>query len=209
VRAAALPIGLALTLGGCSIAFTHGPPPGHEKLPEFNCTTSNVGPVLDLVVGTVVLINVVAAVTEQNDYETLNAPAVAGGFVGAAVFGSLAVVGFDKTAKCRSAKQQLAARKAEAQNAIVLDSLRVTPAADSLSVGQAVALTAIVFGTGGTVKPPSPVRWSSSREGVAWVTSTGFVTALAPGSAVITARASNAEGTATVVGTATILVTTP
>jgi uncharacterized protein YjdB len=164
---------------------------------------------LDLVVATFVLANVVAAVTEQSDYETLNAPAVAGGFVGAGVFGSLAVVGFDKTSKCRAAKQQLASRTAQAENAIVLDSLRVTPAADSLSVGQAVALTAVVFGTGGRVKPLSPVRWSSSREPVAWVTSTGFVTAVAPGSAVITARASNADGTVTVAGTATILVTTP
>ena len=32
---------------GCSFLFVHGPPPDHERLPFFDCSSSNVLPVLD------------------------------------------------------------------------------------------------------------------------------------------------------------------
>ena len=39
---------LAASLGGCSLAFTSGPPPEAERGAAFSCTTSYAAPVLDL-----------------------------------------------------------------------------------------------------------------------------------------------------------------
>lgn len=39
---------LAASLGGCSLAFTSGPPPEAERGSAFSCTTSYAAPVLDL-----------------------------------------------------------------------------------------------------------------------------------------------------------------
>ncbi|NNF14573.1 MAG: hypothetical protein HKN72_15200 [Gemmatimonadetes bacterium] len=39
---------LAGSLGGCSLAFTGGPPPEGERGAAFGCTTSYAAPVLDL-----------------------------------------------------------------------------------------------------------------------------------------------------------------
>lgn len=39
---------LSATLGGCSLAFTSGPPPEDQRGAAFSCTTSYAAPVLDL-----------------------------------------------------------------------------------------------------------------------------------------------------------------
>jgi hypothetical protein len=69
----------------------------------------------------------------------------------------------------------------------------VTPAQDSLNINQTVQLTATVAPANATNKT---VTWSSSAPAVAAVSSTGLVTALAAGSATITATTADGGYTA-------------
>jgi len=200
VRPAALPIGLALTLGACSVAFTHGPPPGHEKVPAFNCTTSNVGPILDIIVGSAYLIGSVASAANEGDpyYAKSNQGVLLlTGVVGAVVLGVTSAIGFEKTAKCRAAKAELAARQATERDregpgrttvATTIDSVVVGPGTDTLAVGATVQLTARTYGPGGLLAPDaSSFAWSSSNDAIASVTNDGLVSAHAHGVAVISA----------------------
>jgi uncharacterized protein YjdB len=88
-----------------------------------------------------------------------------------------------------------------------LDSISVTPATQSLTVGQSVQLTAT--GTYGNASHPSTqdvtssVTWTSNATSVATVTG-GTVTAIGPGSAVITASGSGYKGPLTATATITV-----
>ncbi len=88
-----------------------------------------------------------------------------------------------------------------------LDSIQVTPATQSLAVGQSVQLTAT--GTYGNASHPSTqdvtssVTWTSNSPSVATV-SGGTVTATGPGSAVITASGSGYKGPLTATATITV-----
>jgi Bacterial Ig-like domain (group 2) len=79
-----------------------------------------------------------------------------------------------------------------------LDSVQVTPAAQSLPVGQTTQLTAV--GTFGNAMHPSTqnitstVTWASSSPTVATVSATGLVTAVAAGTTTITADATAFNG---------------
>ena len=79
-----------------------------------------------------------------------------------------------------------------------LDSIAVSPNSQSLAVGQSVQLTAT--GTFGNAKHPSTqdvtkaVTWGSSLPSVATVNASGLVTAVAPGTANITASATAFNG---------------
>ncbi|MGE3617407.1 MAG: Ig-like domain-containing protein, partial [Gemmatimonadales bacterium] len=73
----------------------------------------------------------------------------------------------------------------------------VTPATASVAVGATVPLGAEVRDETGAILPLAP-NWSSSATGIATVSGTGLVTGVAPGSAVITARAQNVTGTAAI-----------
>jgi hypothetical protein len=79
-----------------------------------------------------------------------------------------------------------------------LDSLRVTPAAQSLAVGQTAQLTAT--GTYGNANHPSTqnitsvVTWTSGTPSVATVSTAGVVTAVNAGSTIITASAAGFAG---------------
>lgn len=90
-----------------------------------------------------------------------------------------------------------------------LDSIAISPQAQSLAVGQTSQFTAIgTFGNGAhlsTKAVTSTVTWSSSTTSVASVTSSGLVTALAPGTTSITASAQAFSGP--VSSTATLTVT--
>ncbi len=93
-----------------------------------------------------------------------------------------------------------------------LDSIQVTPATQSLTVGQTTQLTAV--GTYGNAKRPSTqnvttgVTWASSSPAVASVDASGLVTAIGPGTATVTASAAafngdtNASAAVTVTGSA-------
>ncbi|MFL5606534.1 MAG: beta strand repeat-containing protein, partial [Gemmatimonadaceae bacterium] len=77
-------------------------------------------------------------------------------------------------------------------------SVAVQPATASLHVGQTASLSATVTDANGTVVTDRPVAWTSSNNAVATVSTTGIVTALAPGSATITATAEGKSGSSTV-----------
>ncbi len=67
--------------------------------------------------------------------------------------------------------------------------VQVAPAAITLHAGTAQRLVAVAYDAGGNVLTTVRYRWSSNNLNVARVDSTGTVTAVAPGSAVIHAVA--------------------
>ncbi len=89
-------------------------------------------------------------------------------------------------------------------------SVAVSPAALDLTPGGTAQLSATPRSAAGATLT-TPVTWSSSSDAVATVSTAGLVTAIAPGSATITARSGSATGAATVtvapVPVATVSVT--
>ena len=81
---------------------------------------------------------------------------------------------------------------------IPVGSVTVTPASKSLLVTQNFALSVTVKDSTGAVVTDRPVTWSSSNTSVATVSSAGVVTAVAPGSATITATSETKSGTSAV-----------
>ncbi|HEX9565206.1 MAG TPA: Ig-like domain-containing protein [Gemmatimonadaceae bacterium] len=82
--------------------------------------------------------------------------------------------------------------------ALVASRIEVVPSTLALLVGTSRALTATTFDETGRVVSGQAVSFSSSESAVASVSSSGMVSALAPGSAVIRATSSGASGSATV-----------
>jgi uncharacterized protein YjdB len=74
----------------------------------------------------------------------------------------------------------------------------VTPTPLSMSVGQATQLAATLKDSSGNVLNGRAVTWSSSSSGVATVSATGMVTAVAAGATTITATSEGKSGTAAV-----------
>jgi uncharacterized protein YjdB len=74
----------------------------------------------------------------------------------------------------------------------------VTPASATLSVGMTQQVTASARDARGGVLTGRPVLWSSSNPAVASIGASGVVTAVAPGSAVLTATVEGVDATATV-----------
>ncbi|MGI9626663.1 MAG: Ig-like domain-containing protein [Longimicrobiales bacterium] len=74
----------------------------------------------------------------------------------------------------------------------------VTPSELEVTQGESESLSATVYGSDGKVDGKASVRWSSSRTSVATVNSSGTVTALATGSAEITARSGDMGSKSTV-----------
>jgi len=77
-------------------------------------------------------------------------------------------------------------------------SVTLTPATTSVSVGQAVQLTATPKDVNGTALTGRVITWSSSVTGVATVSALGLVTSVAVGSTTITATSEGVNGTAVV-----------
>ncbi|MBX6332689.1 MAG: Ig domain-containing protein, partial [Gemmatimonadaceae bacterium] len=77
-------------------------------------------------------------------------------------------------------------------------SVTVKPSSWTLTVGQTVHLQATPLDANGTALSGRVVTWSSNNASVAAVDETGFVSALAPGSATITATSEGKSGTATI-----------
>jgi hypothetical protein len=96
---------LTVFTSGCGFLFVHGPPADHEQRAElFSCTEGNIGPILDVIWASLNAIGLVYyAVDEEfrNDVESASAVASAGWIV---LSGSAAIVGFNKTKKCREAR---------------------------------------------------------------------------------------------------------
>jgi hypothetical protein len=74
----------------------------------------------------------------------------------------------------------------------------VTPATTSLPVGDARQFSVTARDAGGNVLGGRAIAWSSSNPAVAWVSASGMVTAVAAGSATISATVEGKEGSAAV-----------
>jgi uncharacterized protein YjdB len=88
-----------------------------------------------------------------------------------------------------------------AVTAVPVASVSVLPSTVNLFVAQTSVLAATVRDANGTVVTDRPITWSSSNTSVAGVSTTGVVTAVAPGSATISASAGGRSGSATVIVT--------
>jgi len=102
------------SMTSCSFLFVHGPPPDHERLPFFDCSSSNVLPVLDAIYAGAAAAEAVAAgagsraVSPTSSART-DAFVLAGE---AAIVGASAVYGFRKTSDCRKAQTAMLKRAA-------------------------------------------------------------------------------------------------
>lgn len=77
-------------------------------------------------------------------------------------------------------------------------SVQITPSSSVLTVGQTAPLSVVLRDASGNVLNGRTVAWSSSNPGVATVSSSGLVSAVAQGSATITASSEGQTGTASV-----------
>jgi hypothetical protein len=99
---------LLCAASGCSFAFVHGPPANHRQLPFFDCTTSNILPALDGLLGLVLVGETVDGTDSGLSASTKTAIGVA--VAEAVLFGASAVYGFKKTSDCRDAQNLLLMR---------------------------------------------------------------------------------------------------
>lgn len=83
--------------------------------------------------------------------------------------------------------------------AVPVSSVVVTPAVDSVMVGQSVQLSATTRDSAGAILTGRSVSWTSSAPATASVSSTGLVTGLVAGTVTITAHSEGKTGTAQVV----------
>src|SRR6185312_13211598 len=77
-------------------------------------------------------------------------------------------------------------------------SVKVTPATDSVAVGNTIALQATVIGPGGQVVSGQRVFWNTGDASIATVSDAGVVTGVGPGTVQIAASAGGASGIATI-----------
>jgi Big-like domain-containing protein len=201
---------LTVAGSGCGFFLTQGPPTAHEMMPSFSCTESNTGPILDVVMAGIYVIATANAASNSSYYygygEDRGAVVAAGvGVVG--FFGASATVGFHKTSECRGALRQLAARQVQSPSVGTggsgmvspVQAVVVAPALDTVAVGASVQLAATAYGSAAAALVGRTFAWSSSNDAIASVSATGLVTAHAPGTVVIAARADMVVGTAAVV----------
>jgi hypothetical protein len=105
---------LTLLPAGCSFAFVDGPPSTHKQLPYFECTSSNVLPTVDAVVGGIYGVAAAATLIDSSSsssssYSNDRSDALLAGAL-AVVAVSSAVYGYHRTSSCREAKEQLMLR---------------------------------------------------------------------------------------------------
>lgn len=77
-------------------------------------------------------------------------------------------------------------------------SVKVTPATDSVAVGNTIALQATVIGPGGQVVSGQRVFWNTGNASIATVSDAGVVTGVSQGTVQIAASAGGASGIATI-----------
>ena len=107
---------LAMATTGCSLIFSHGPPENHAQLDSFTCTEGHTAPALDIVAAGLSLASVLVIASDPAAYESSygwSSTAGIGVNLGyLALYGTSAVIGFNKSKACRAARQQLAERLA-------------------------------------------------------------------------------------------------
>ncbi len=199
---------LPITSGACGFIFSHGPPADHEQRSgSFSCTESNTGPIIDLIWGGLLVLSGISLAADPSEFEAegLEAGPYVAFFLGwGALSGAAAGVGFNKSNKCREAKQAWENRLRQRQDDVSTANLdvawiMVSPEAHTLqAIGERVQLSATAYGSGGKVISDKMFRWSSSDAAIASVDYDGLVTAHSGGSVVIAARADGATWSATV-----------
>jgi len=198
---------MPLLVSGCGLLISQGPPTGYEQMPAFSCTDSNTGPALDLVWGGLNVVGGIAASSDPDYYDNPDA-VLAFGLAWGVVSSVSAAVGFRKSKECRRALQQLAQRHGGPAaggpagapfGPVVVQTVVLAPAADTLAVGEQIQLVATARGSSGAEILNREFAWSSSNDAIASVSSAGLVTAHAPGAVVIAANTSNVVGTASLV----------
>jgi len=113
-RGAAGPVllGLAgLASGGCSLLFVDGPPANHQSLPYFDCSSSRLAPVTDLVLAGLEGIGTFAAYSDGNGLRS-DSDVIVPALV-AALFAASGVVGLQRVSRCDEAKSLLMMRSLE------------------------------------------------------------------------------------------------
>jgi hypothetical protein len=98
---------MGLAAGGCSLIFLDGPPPRHETLQSFDCTSSRVAPVLDAALAGLLATATISAATDDSAGSAAGA-VMAASLAGAAMAAS--AHGFVQTEHCAAAKGALQAR---------------------------------------------------------------------------------------------------
>jgi hypothetical protein len=101
-----LAAGVACGGAGCSLAFVNGPPPNADRLPFFDCTTSNVLPTVDLLFAGVAAIDAVGGTAGASALSESRADLI-GFAVEGAVFAASAIYGYGKTSECKKAQAEL------------------------------------------------------------------------------------------------------
>lgn len=198
---------IPLLCGACGVLFTHGPPPDHGNLTTFGCTRSAAAPMLDVAFATLSMGMAVKDAANQDLHDTHETnQALVGGVLEAAIWGVSAAIGFDRVRKCAAAMRQLGERQAQAPGGggtrvygLGVETVAITPVADTLLPGEHVQLVANAFTPSGGVFLNKMFRWSSSNAAVASISDSGLVTAHAPGTVVIAANTDNVVGTASIV----------
>jgi hypothetical protein len=210
LRTAASLLLLPLSVSACGFIFSHAPPDGHERMEYFSCTEGNAGPIIDIIWGSLNVLGALVVASDPDAYDTPGAT-IASGLVWGVLSGSAAGVGFNKSRKCRAARQQLAERQAQGRGPLrqpqadvpagapTVEAVVVSPHLDTLAVGERVQLVATAHNSSGGAIPNRAFSWSSSNDAIASVGSAGLVTAHATGSVVIAARTENVVGTSTLV----------
>lgn len=122
---------VAVSAGGCSLLFVHGPPSGHELMTSFSCTESRVPPILD-VAGAVMGLGAAAVVSPQKTtsgsvtISSGSSPDAAVGTGVAVILGASAWLGFRRTGACRTAQRELLIRNTDSTSVS-----SVTPTTDA------------------------------------------------------------------------------
>ena len=175
---------------------------------SFSCTEGNVGPLLDVIWGALNVLGAISAIADpdniraNSEYEPGTVIAV--GLSWGVLSGAAAGVGFNKSKKCRAAKQAWEQRLRQREDGGSTAGpgvawIMVSPEAYTLqAIGEQVQLSAMAYGSGGKVISDKMFRWSSSDDAIASVDYDGLVTARSGGSVVIAARADDATWSATV-----------
>lgn len=101
-----------LTIGtsGCGFIFVNGPPENHQKMEYFNCTESEVGPILDGIWAGLNAAGATTAAINPDEYENSGA-IITSGLIWTGVSGAASIVGQNKVNDCRNAKRALAERQ--------------------------------------------------------------------------------------------------
>jgi hypothetical protein len=111
-KLAVLVAALGVMPAGCSLAFVNGPPPNHQKLAYFDCSSSRALPTLDLLVAGAATVDAIPGVANSASGLSNHTELAVFG-TEAALFAASAIYGYSKTAECRQAQSEMVKRSAQ------------------------------------------------------------------------------------------------